>query len=130
MPIAVPASPSDSLESLTKRIGVTDKSMYLIQGPADDVVLVYNASPSAPKIWKNVRGDFIFQEDGASLCFTQATPDVALIRYVERMLRHDGAKQVLSRPPPCDLSVAVSSIDIIAFQRGGCLRNARIILQR
>ena len=116
------AATSDTLGLLAKRVGATDKSMYLIQGPADDVVLIYNASPSAPKIWKNVRGDFVFQEDSASLCFTQSAPDVALVRYVERMLRHEGVKQVLSGPQPCALSVTASSIDIIAFQRGGLLK--------
>jgi tetratricopeptide (TPR) repeat protein len=115
-------APVDTLDSLAKRVGATDKSMFLIQGPADDVVLIYNASPSAPKIWKNVRGDFVFQDDSASLCFTQSAPDVALVRYVERTLRHEGAKQVLSGPQPCDLSVTTSSMDIIAFQRGGLLK--------
>ena len=117
-----PPIPVDLPVSLPERIGTSDKSSYLVQGPTDDIVLIYNASPSAPKIWKNVRGDFVFQEDSASLCFPQSAPDIALVRYVERMLRHEGVKQVLSGPQPCDLPVTASSIDIIAFQRGGLLK--------
>jgi tetratricopeptide (TPR) repeat protein len=105
-----------------KRLGISDKSRFVIEGPADHIVLLYNASSSAPRIAKNVRGDFVFQENSASLCLSQSPPDVALVHYLERILGHEGAKQVLSGPQPCDLSVVTSSIDIIAFKRGELLK--------
>jgi hypothetical protein len=118
----VPTPTPDTADSLTRRLGVSERSTYVIEGPADHNVLIYNTSPSAPRIWKNVRGNFVFQEEIASLCFGQSSPDLALVRYVERILRHDGAKRVISGPRPCDLSMVGSSIDIIAFQRGGLLK--------
>ena len=34
---------------------LTEKSKFLVDGPAEEIVLLYNASPTAPKVWKNVR---------------------------------------------------------------------------
>jgi uncharacterized protein len=50
---------------------LTEKSKFLVDGPAEEIVLLYNASPTAPKVWKNVRGDVVFQDETASLCFAR-----------------------------------------------------------
>ena len=59
----LPRTPGTLSDSLT------GKSKFLVDGPAEEIVLLYNASPTAPKIWKNVRGDVVFQQDAATLCF-------------------------------------------------------------
>ena len=118
----VSSPPSDSLDELIKRLGISDTSKYLIVGSADQVVLLYNASPSAPTIWKNVRGDFVYQDDSTSVCFAQASADLALVRFVERTLRHDGAIRLNTVLNLCELSKTLASIDIIAFQRGELLK--------
>jgi tetratricopeptide (TPR) repeat protein len=46
---------------------VSDKSKFVTEGSADDIILLYNVSPSAPNVWTNVRGDVVFQGDNASL---------------------------------------------------------------
>jgi hypothetical protein len=90
-------------------------------GSLDDIVLLYNAAPSAPSVWKNVRGDVVFQKDQASLCFAHTTP-TPMARYVERIISEQGAKLVSSDARACDLGTAVSTIDILAFQRGELLK--------
>jgi uncharacterized protein len=64
---ASPHKPGTLADSLT------EKSKFLVAGPADEIILLYNSSPTAPKVWKNVRGDVVFQDDSASLCFAQSS---------------------------------------------------------
>jgi hypothetical protein len=92
-----PTSPAEP-KSLRERLGVGPKSPFLIDGPADDIILLYNSSPSAPDVWKNVRGDILFQNGAAALCFSQTNPDAALGRYVERLLNQQGANKVTRGP--------------------------------
>jgi tetratricopeptide (TPR) repeat protein/peptidoglycan hydrolase-like protein with peptidoglycan-binding domain/uncharacterized protein YecT (DUF1311 family) len=109
-------------KSIRERLGVGPKSPFVIDGPADHIILLYNSSPSAPAVWKNVRGDILFQSSAASLCFGQTNPDAALTRYVERLLNQQGASKVTRAPVPCELSKVGSSTDIIAFERGELLK--------
>jgi hypothetical protein len=108
--------------TLDKRLGVTDKSRFVIEGPADEIALLYNASPSAPSVWVNIRGDIVFQGDTATLCFGQANPDITMSRYIERTLGEQGGRKIVSGGAPCDLSKAGSTIDVITFQRGELLK--------
>ena len=107
----------------TLRDSLTEKSKFLAEGPPDEILLLYNASPTAPKVWKNVRGDVVFQDDAASLCFSQPSVELPVARYVEHYLGDRGARKVGSMAPPCDLSNAAKAVDIIAFQRGNLLKS-------
>jgi len=107
----------------TLRDRLTPKSMFLVEGPADEIMLLYNASPTAPKVWKNVRGDVVFQDDTASICFAQPDAELAITRYVDHYLGDRGAKKIISVSPPCDLSSVGKTIDVIAFQRGELLKS-------
>ncbi len=104
------------------RLGITDASKFLIEGPAGDIALLYNASPTAPKVWKNVRGDIVFQNDTAAVCFSQSSPEITMLRYTERKLEELGAKNLTAGTAPCDFRTAASSADVIAFQRGELLK--------
>lgn len=108
--------------TLSERLGITPKSAFLIDGPADEIALLYNASPSAQSVWVNIRGDIVFQGDTAALCFAQANPEITMFRYIERVLGEQGARAINSGGTPCDLSKVGSSIDVIAFQRGELLK--------
>jgi uncharacterized protein len=114
---------SEAPKSLKERLGLGENSTVLVEGVLDDIVLLYNASASAPSVWKNVRGDIVFQRDAASLCFAQSNSDVAMVRYIEHILGDKGAKKLTTASAPCDLSQASSSIDVIAFQRGELLKD-------
>ena len=111
-----------NLQTLAERLGIGEKSKFVVEGPLDDVVLLYNISQKAPKVWKNVEGDVVFQDDAASLCFAQANPEITVVRYIEHILGDHGVKHLTSAQAQCDLSRAASSIDIIAFQRGELLK--------
>jgi hypothetical protein len=117
-PTPAPKNPG----TLKDRLGITDKTRFLIEGPADDIALLYNASPTAPKVWKNVRGDIAFQNDAAAVCFSQPSAEITMLRYTERKLEEMGAKNLTAGTAPCDLRTAASSVDVIAFQRGGLLK--------
>ena len=77
----------------TLRDSLTEKSKFLLNGPADEIILLYNASPTAPKVWKNVRGDVVFQDEAASICFAQPGVELALARYVEPLPRRPSGKK-------------------------------------
>ena len=102
---------------------LTEKSKFLCKGPANEILLLYNVSPTAPKVWKNVRGDVIFQDDSASVCFAQPSAELVLTRYVDHYLGDRGARKITSVSPPCDLASAGKMIDIIAFKRGDLLKS-------
>ena len=119
-PSSIPKTPTTPAD----RLGVGSKSQFVINGPADDIILIYNATSSAPSVSKNLRGDILFQDSAASVCFSQGTPDATLGRYIERLLSQQGAIKVTRGPDPCDLAKASTSIDIIAFQRGELLKQS------
>jgi hypothetical protein len=68
-----------------------------------------------------VRGDVVFQDDAASLCFAQSAVELGVARYIDHYLGDHGARKIASASPPCDLSTAAKTIDIIAFRRGNLL---------
>ena len=102
---------------------LTEKSKILVDGLAEEIVLLYNASPTAPKVWKNVRGDVVFQDETASLCFAQSSVELGVARYLDHYLGDHGARKVTSTSPPCEFSSAGRTIDIIAFRRGNLLNS-------
>jgi hypothetical protein len=73
------STPSDNSKTIVERLGIGDKSRFLVEGPPEDIVLLYNGSQTAPSVWKNVRGDIVFQNNSASLCFAQANPDATMV---------------------------------------------------
>ncbi len=119
---AAPTPVPKNQGTLNDRLGITEKTRFLIEGPADDIALLYNASRTAPKVWKNVRGDIAFQNDAAVVCFSQPSPEITMLRYTERKLEELGAKNLTVGTTPCDLRTATSSVDVIAFQRGELLK--------
>ena len=70
-----------------------------------------------------MRGDVVFQDDSALLCFAQPSVELPLARYVEHYLGDLGAKKVDVMGPPCDLANAAKAVDIVAFQRGNLLKS-------
>jgi hypothetical protein len=108
--------------SLSERLGIGDKGRFLVEGPADDIILLYNGSQNAPNVWKNIRGDIVFQNDSGSLCFAQANLDIPMARYIERVVSDQGAKSLKSTLAQCDLASAGSTNDVIALQRGEFLK--------
>jgi uncharacterized protein len=114
--------PTPPKTSGTLRDSLTAKSKFLLDGPADEIILLYNASSGAPKVWKNVRGDVVFQDEAAAICFAQPEVELGVVRYLDHYLADRRARKVTSVAPPCDLANAGKTIDIIAFRRGELLK--------
>ena len=97
---------------------LSPKSRFIIIGPAQDIILLYNASPSAPSVAKDILENLVFSSGTAALCFAQTTPDEDHIAFLARLLRDRGAAEVNLDPRPCDNGKVKSGVDIIAFSRG------------
>jgi tetratricopeptide (TPR) repeat protein len=96
----------------------TEKNSIALVGADDDMVLLFNASRSAPSIAKDIAGKFAFFSGTASLCFAQGAMDEGHVWFLERMLRDQGAKDVKIDRSPCDVSQLLTAIDVVVFQRG------------
>jgi tetratricopeptide (TPR) repeat protein len=115
--------PPPAPKSPRERFGFSDdETKVLLEGPSDDILLFYNISPTAPHVWRNVRGDIVFQDDTAALCIAEPNPDLERERFVEHLLRDNGVKTVTSMARPCNLARADAEADIIAVQRGELLK--------
>ena len=93
----------------------------IIEGPPDDIVLLYNSSPTAPHVWKNVKGDVVFQSDAATRCIAGIS-DISVERYIDHILKDHGVKDLIAATSPCELAKAPTVVDIIAFHRSDLLR--------
>ena len=120
-PSPAPQPPRSPAEDL----GMTEKSKFAITGPEDDIVLIYNAAPSAPSVAKDILGRFVFLTGTASLCFAQSLPDENHIWFVERLIRDQGATDIKRDLQPCDMARSSASIDIIVFIRGQLRKQRR-----
>jgi len=87
-------------------------------GAEDDLVILYNALPSAPSIAKDISGHFIFLACNAFVCFSPSGIDDGRARFVDRLLRNQGAKDITHGQRGCDLAGKRPSIDVVAFMRG------------
>jgi hypothetical protein len=95
----------------------TEKNKFAIEGPDGDLVLAFNASPSAPSIAKDITGKLVFQTGRVSLCTAQRSMDEDRTRLLERLFRQLGADEI-KRLSECDFSLVPTQTDIVAFQRG------------
>ena len=59
--------------SQSLQLSTTDKNKFLVEGDLEDVVLLFNASPTAPHVAKNLRGEIVFEGDKADVCLFQRT---------------------------------------------------------
>ena len=108
--------------TLANRLGLSDLTKRLVEGPLEDIILLYNISSTAPHVWRNVRGDVVFENDTASMCFAQKAPDILMVRFAEHLLRDKDVRSLSTTAAPCDLSAGTANVDIIAFQRGELLK--------
>jgi hypothetical protein len=106
-------------QSLADRI--PEKGKILVVGAPGDLVILYNASETAPNVAKNIRGDFIFQHGKAIVCFAHPVSDPMLSRFIERRLEAAGVKSVVLVGGGCDLSSVQTATDMIVLNRGDFL---------
>jgi hypothetical protein len=115
-----PTPPSSKPEpkSLEDQLGLTEKSRFLVLGPEDDLIILYNSSSSAPSVAKDIVGRFVFLTEDASFCPAQPKLDEDHLWFVERLLRDEGALDIKHDQQPCNFSKVAVSSDFIIFSRG------------
>jgi len=114
--------PTGKSQTPLERLGISDETKVLVEGPSDDILLFYNISPTAPHVWRNVRGDIVFQNETAALCIAEPNSDLDRQRTIEHLLRDNGVKIIIPMARPCDLARAANEADIIGVQRGELLK--------
>ncbi len=116
-PEAQEANPSQSL-----RLSTTDKNRFLVEGDLEDVVLLFNASPTAPHVAKNLRGEIVFEGDKADVCLFQRTNSSdALANNVRIALGRYNVKTFSIDPRGCPFD-RLLAYDVVAMRRGDFLR--------
>ncbi len=109
-----PQSPSASLPE-------TDRNRFLLDGGRDDVVLMVNASPKAPHVYRDLKGDIVFDRDQADVCLFGRGADPDLAGVVRSALGPYKLKQMSLLQTPCD-GDRLDGYDVVAIRRGQFLR--------
>lgn len=97
----------------------TEKNRFLMNGDLEDVVMLYNSTPEAPHIARNLRGDLVFSDGEANVCLLGNNPDgVASIVRSNVLTLHS---RIIGSPDRrCD-PLKLHDYDIVAAQRGAFL---------
>lgn len=103
-------------------LATTEKNRFLMTGDLQDVVFMFNSSPKAPHVARNLRGDVIFDKSTASVCFFQKTFDAALVQRARTTLARYDLKTV-SFHQACGSDTLLAN-DIIVVRRGDFLRQS------
>jgi anti-sigma28 factor (negative regulator of flagellin synthesis) len=112
-----PVPPPDKLPT-------TEKNRFLVEGDLDDVELLYNASPKAPSVARNLRGDFVFSENQARACLFGQNPDGLALIVKQAILLKVNPRLITITFEPCHPDNLLS-YDILAAQRSAFLRSKR-----
>ncbi len=108
----------------TVKLPVTDKNRFLVEGDLGDVEILYNASPSAPHVAQNLRGDFVFAQNQASVCLFGQNPDELALIVKQAISARTDPRQVAVLVEPCNPEQLLN-YDIVATQRSAFLRSKR-----
>jgi hypothetical protein len=107
---------TDGAGSLPQAVSITAANAILLQGEPEDVVVLYNASPRAPSIGRNLVGAFTFRTGKASLCLNGIAHTPGLERAIADLLVRFDGREVAVSSSPCQ-PVDVSSRDLLLIQR-------------
>lgn len=100
---------------------VTDKDRFLLDGGRDDVVVLVNASAKAPHVYRDLKGDMVFDRNQADVCLFGRGADADLPDVVRSALAGYKLRQVSLAQAPCDAD-KLSVYDVVATRRGLFLR--------
>jgi uncharacterized protein len=112
------ASHTNAVFSLT----TTNQTRFVTMGDLNDVVLLYNSSPQSPHAVRNLRGDLVFNDETAAVCFYQSKMDGELAGTLRNALSRYKLAHLSISPSQCDDQRILAS-DVIAFRRGDFLQN-------
>jgi len=100
----------------------TATNAFLLEGRGEEFVAIYNASPSAPSLVKNLAGNFVFDKRTANVCIYPDDPSRELRRAVATELDAFGAEQTMFVQGGCT-EANVGSVDVVLVKRGDFLRS-------
>ncbi len=125
-PVPSAAAPSlsagaPSTRSPSTSLPETDRDRFLLDGGRDDVVLMVNASPKAPHVYRDLKGDIVFDRDQADVCLFGRGADPDLAGVVRSALGTYKLKQLSLPQTPCD-GDHLDGYDVVAIRRGQFLR--------
>ncbi len=116
-----PPGAAPSAQSPSASLPVTDRDQFLLDGGREDVVLMVNASPKAPHVYRDLKGDIVFDRDQAEVCLFGRGADPELASVVRSALGPYKLKQMSLPQTPCD-GDHLDGYDIVAARRGQFLR--------
>jgi len=76
------------------RIEETELNRVILKGALEDVVVLYNAGPTAPSLLRTLSGDFSFTTNEASICLLGVDVNSSLERALRRAMAPLGGKTV------------------------------------
>lgn len=118
------AASATAVSSTTKsavQLAATDKNRFLMEGDLGDVVLMYNTSPQAPHVVRNLRGDVVFEGDRADVCVVGSKANDGMQDIVRSALAPYRLKTLVQAPGGCDAD-HLPAYDVIATRRGTFLK--------
>ena len=120
---STPSTPSTgtAAQASAVRLAATDKNRFLMNGDLGDVVLMFNTSPRAPHVVRNLRGDIVFEAARADICVVGEAAGDTLTNHVRSALAPYDLKTLVVAPNGCD-SEHLLSYDVVATRRGTFLK--------
>ena len=119
-----PTNPQAAKPAASEALPITEKNRFLVGGDLDDVEFLYNASPKAPHVAQNLRGDFVFAQNQARICLFGQNPDELALMAEQTMAAKVESKQIALSVEPCNPE-ELSSYDIVVTQRNAFLRSRK-----
>lgn len=96
--------PSPGTEKPEVTVEQTARNAFLLNGSGDQIVALYNSSPNAPSLIKNLVGDFVFEKGKAFVCMYPLSSDAALRRAIRAELGAMDAKDIIFNKDACSKS--------------------------
>ena len=115
------AEDPNSKSALAKKLGVTERSQFIIDGDNDDIVVIYNSLSG--RFVKSLKGDLVFKSKTMKLCVAQDR-QIPTMRDLERVgisairAKVNADYELSQLACPID---ALDQFDIVFFQRLGLL---------
>jgi hypothetical protein len=100
----------------------TEKTQFLVDGPGDEILVLVNDTGRANVI-RNLRGDWVFEQGNANLCFAHTVNfDSFAMLQIKQLVRSNGARAVSIVRNPCNLD-QLGQYELVAFSRAAFLRS-------
>ncbi len=99
---------------------LTAKNRFLLEGALEDVVLMFNTSPKAPNVARNLRGDVVFNGARARACWFQEEVSYANEYVLRRSLSSYQLRDLETGTKGCQHQELLK-YDVVATQRGAFL---------